>query len=150
MTTKKIVPPNTHLRIADELRTAIKNGEYTERLPTAGKLAEAYDVSRALIGRSMSVLELEGLVESHHGIGWFVAGSCEYRPADVLLRRMIMTGGYVRGSRFPSEGELCKQFGVSRTVIRSAIARLQGEQILSEVIGRYRDVLAIPLREERP
>ncbi|MCG6903286.1 MAG: FadR family transcriptional regulator [Rhodobacter sp.] len=46
------------------------------------------------------------------------------------LRRQISGGEYVPGDRLPSEAELCKTHGVSRTVVREAIASLRADDLV--------------------
>jgi GntR family transcriptional regulator, transcriptional repressor for pyruvate dehydrogenase complex len=46
------------------------------------------------------------------------------------LRRAIVDGEYRVGDRLPSEAMLTKRFGVSRTVVREAIAVLRSERIV--------------------
>ena len=41
------------------------------------------------------------------------------------LRRQIEEGVWLPGARLPTESELCQQFGVSRPVVREALARLK-------------------------
>jgi GntR family transcriptional repressor for pyruvate dehydrogenase complex len=44
-----------------------------------------------------------------------------------VLERRIKSGKIAAGSRLPSERELCAEFGVSRIVVREAIARLKSD-----------------------
>jgi GntR family transcriptional regulator len=61
-------------QIADQLRTAIREGRYAEGdlLPSETALAETYGVSRMTARQAIDVLKVEGLVESEHGRGVFV------------------------------------------------------------------------------
>jgi GntR family transcriptional regulator len=52
----------------------------------------------------------------------------------ILLER-IQTGAYAAGTRFPSEAELCEQFGVSRATVRSALADLTARGLLVRQAG---------------
>ncbi len=47
-----------------------------------------------------------------------------------LLLLEIARGAYVIGERLPSEPQLCTEFGVSRPVIREALARLRADDIV--------------------
>ena len=49
----------------------------------------------------------------------------------VRLRREIMDGYFQAGDALPSEAALCERFGVSRTVIREALASLKHERLLN-------------------
>lgn len=51
------------------------------------------------------------------------------------LTAQIESGGAAPGSRLPAESELCRQFGVSRTVVREAIARLKADQLVETQPG---------------
>lgn len=46
------------------------------------------------------------------------------------LRRKIQDGTYKPGDRIPTEGELCAEHGVSRTVVREAVASLRADGLL--------------------
>ncbi|GGB21325.1 FadR/GntR family transcriptional regulator [Allosediminivita pacifica] len=46
------------------------------------------------------------------------------------LRRRIATGEFPVGSRLPSEARLCEEAGVSRTVVREAVAALRADGLL--------------------
>jgi GntR family transcriptional repressor for pyruvate dehydrogenase complex len=51
------------------------------------------------------------------------------------LAAQIESGGAAPGSRLPAENDLCRQFGVSRTVVREAIARLKADQLVETQRG---------------
>lgn len=51
------------------------------------------------------------------------------------LAAQIESGGAAPGSRLPAENEMCRQFGVSRTVVREAIARLKADQLVETQPG---------------
>lgn len=46
------------------------------------------------------------------------------------LTRRIESGEVAPDARLPAETELCRQFAVSRTVVREAVARLKAEQLV--------------------
>ena len=54
--------------------------------------------------------------------------------ADFLISE-IETGSLKRGEKLPTEAELARQFGVSRTVIREAFARLKQDGLLDSKHG---------------
>lgn len=62
--------------------------------------------------------------------GGFAAGTLGSRVADKLLQK-IRADGLLPGTRLPSEQAMAEHFGVSRTVLREAIALLKAEGILS-------------------
>jgi len=56
--------------------------------------------------------------------------------AAEILRSKIGTGDFKPGERLPSEATLAESFGVSRTVIREALARLKSDGLLETRQGR--------------
>jgi GntR family transcriptional regulator len=64
-----------YLRIAEAMTALLKSGAYPAGfpLPPERVLGEQYGVSRMTLRQAMSILEREGLVESHRGRGTFVA-----------------------------------------------------------------------------
>ncbi len=53
---------------------------------------------------------------------------------NTLLER-IQEGKYAAGARFPSESELCNEFGVSRATVRTALASLASQGMLVKQAG---------------
>jgi GntR family transcriptional regulator len=53
-----------------------------------------------------------------------------------LLEEEIVSGRWEPGTRVPSENELCARYGLSRTTIRQALARLEQEGLVSREKGR--------------
>ena len=76
-------------QIADQLRTAIREGRYAEGtpLPSETQLAEMYDVTRMTARQAVDLLKNEGLVRSEHGRGVFV----RQRPTVHRLARNRFT-----------------------------------------------------------
>lgn len=62
--------------------------------------------------------------------------------ADLL--DLIQEGVVRPGTRLPTEAELCERFGVSRTVVREAIAQLRADGIVRSSQGRGTFVLSAP------
>lgn len=56
------------------------------------------------------------------------------RVTQALLK-LIRSGTYCVGARLPSEAEMSKSFGVSRTVIREAVSRLKSEGLVASRQG---------------
>jgi GntR family transcriptional regulator, transcriptional repressor for pyruvate dehydrogenase complex len=61
-----------------------------------------------------------------------------------VLERRIRSGKIAPGARLPSERELCSEFGVSRVVVREAIARLKGDGYIETRQGAGASVPAQP------
>lgn len=70
------------------------------------------------------------LPDSDAGTGGFATGTLGSRVADKLLQK-IRKDSLAPGTRLPSEQAMALHFGVSRTVVREAIALLKTEGILS-------------------
>ncbi|MDH6265181.1 GntR family transcriptional repressor for pyruvate dehydrogenase complex [Rhizobium sp. SG_E_25_P2] len=58
-----------------------------------------------------------------------VSGSLTARLGD-SLRRQILAGHYLPGAKLPSEAQLSEAHGVSRTVVREAIASLRADRLV--------------------
>ncbi|MFF8866614.1 regulatory protein, gntR family [Streptomyces sp. 2231.1] len=141
-------PRGTYLEVSESLREKIRNGEIAEALPSQSALVTEYGVSRSTIERALAALKADGVIESVQGAGWFVAGTGDRRP---LVERItdLLRGGEVKvGDRFPTERELCEQFGASRTAVRSAIAQMEGRGLIGKGAGRGREVLTLPTGRE--
>ena len=66
------------------------------------------------------------------------------RSIDVVLdwlRHQILSGEYPPGSRLPAERELAEEMGITRHTLRSAIGRLEAEQLVDIRQGRGATVL---------
>ena len=53
-----------------------------------------------------------------------------YFQMAAALEHEISAGRWTAGSRIPSEPELCKSFGISRSVVRQALQRLEQEGLI--------------------
>ena len=62
-------------------------------------------------------------------------GTLTDHVAEALVR-LIGRGEYPAGSRLPSELEMAKRFGVSRTVVREAVSRLKSEGLAESHQGK--------------
>ncbi|HYH76441.1 MAG TPA: winged helix-turn-helix domain-containing protein, partial [Arthrobacter sp.] len=60
------------------------------------------------------------------------------------LRTRIVDGVIQPGDKLPSENSLMGEFGVSRTVVRSALTRLQAEGLVETERGRGSFALTPP------
>src|SRR3954470_12843465 len=61
-----------------------------------------------------------------------------------VIERRIRSGKIAPGARLPSERELCAEFGVSRIVVREAIARLKADGYVETRQGAGATVPAHP------
>lgn len=64
----------------------------------------------------------------------------DYTPLYVQLQRIIrqdiIRGKYKEGDMIPSEAQMMKLYGVTRTTIRKAISDLVNEGLLMQVQGK--------------
>ena len=60
------------------------------------------------------------------------------------LKQQILGGTLSPGTKLPSEKDLIDSYGVSRTVVREAVSRLQAEGLVETFQGRGSFVLAVP------
>lgn len=60
------------------------------------------------------------------------------------LKERVLAGDLVPGAKLPSESALVEAYGVSRTVVREAVSRLQAEGLAETFQGRGSFVLAVP------
>ncbi|MFC4561691.1 FadR/GntR family transcriptional regulator [Nocardiopsis mangrovi] len=67
-----------------------------------------------------------------------------YQEVVGRIRSRILSGELPPGSRLPSEPRLMEDYGVSRTVVREAVSRLQAEGLVETHHGRGSYVLALP------
>ncbi|MFC9956949.1 GntR family transcriptional regulator [Streptomyces nigra] len=140
-------PRGTYLQVSESLRQKIDAGEITEALPSQAALMRTYDVSRSTIERALGALKADGVIESVQGAGWYVAGSGDRRPLVERVTDLLRAEGVKVGDRFPTEKELCEQFGASRTAVRSAIAQMEGQGLIGKGASRGREVRVLPARQ---
>lgn len=141
-------PRDTYLQVSESLRQKITKGEITEELPSQAKLVSVYGVSRSTIERALSTLRSEGVIEAVQGAGWYVTGTGDRRPLVERVTDLLRADGLTVGDRFPTEKELCDQFGASRTAVRTAIAQMEGQGLIGKGATRGREVRALPGRQE--
>jgi len=59
-----------------------------------------------------------------------------YHQLLEIIKQKVEEGIWLPGDQIPSEMELCKTFGVSRTVVRQALRELQSENIIIKRKGK--------------
>jgi GntR family transcriptional regulator len=92
-------PRARYRQVADELRKAIKRGDYPpgSALPSQPDLARQYGLNQTSINRAIALLRADGLVRVEHGRGAFV----QEIPTVKRVRRIPR--GNVAGSSFAEE-----------------------------------------------
>ncbi|MEV6669919.1 GntR family transcriptional regulator [Streptomyces sp. NPDC051162] len=133
------------MQVSESLRQKIEEGEITEQLPSKAELRRIYGVGGSTVDRALAVLKAEGLIESVRGAANYVSGTGDRRPLVEKMTSLLCAQGFKPGDAFFTEGELCEQFGASRTAVRSAVAKLEGRGLLTAAApGKRREVQTLP------
>ena len=76
-----------YIRIRDWLLDRILSTGLTrgDRLPSEHELIRQFDVSRVTVRQALEALRAEGIIESHHGKGWFLRRVCAVQNLGRLL-----------------------------------------------------------------
>ncbi|MEW2317903.1 winged helix-turn-helix domain-containing protein [Streptomyces bauhiniae] len=143
-------PRGTYLIIAEALRSEIRAKQSDDAMPSEAALMDSHGVSRNTIRRALKVLEADGLVESAPGIGWRVVRDGDRRSLAERMTDLIEEDALSVGDPYPSEANLCEQFGASRTAVRRVLAQMEGNGLLATVHGKGRTVRALPASTARP
>ncbi|MEU8340285.1 GntR family transcriptional regulator [Actinomadura geliboluensis] len=136
-----------YARITDALRQRIADGIYAPgtRLPGEAALCAEFGVARNTVRRALSTLLNEGLITVRTGVGRFVQDSSTQprtrsETIGANLRHQIETGRFQPGDALPSEAQLCRRYGVSRTTARAALISLETAGLVTCVHGKGRYV----------
>lgn len=121
---------DTYLRVANQIRTAIRRGDFQEKLPTEGEFSQMYTMDRSSIRRALKVLRDEGTIETVQGLGSFVAGTGDRRPVIQRLRDLLISGDYKPGDQLPTLREVARKLDVSMPTARKALAQLEGQGVV--------------------
>ncbi|MBZ3906548.1 GntR family transcriptional regulator [Streptomyces griseiscabiei] len=149
LTVKTTADNDPSVRYADILRGEISSGVWgPDQILQRKDLAHRFDVPLKVISRAMQRLTDEGLVETRIRLGTRprIAGRSWNPPQGTLvqhimrtLRARIADGTYRVGRRLPTQDRLAAEFGVSGSVISSALQPLKAEGLVStDVNGRRR------------
>ncbi|MFE9100393.1 GntR family transcriptional regulator [Actinomadura geliboluensis] len=137
----------TYARIANALRQRVADGTYAPgtRLPSEAALCTEYGVARNTVRRALSALQDEGLITVRTGVGRFVQdGTTQPRTRSehiaANLRHQIETGHFQPGDALPSEAQLSRRYGVSRSTARAALMALEAGGLVTCVHGKGRYV----------
>lgn len=110
-------------------------------------LTTEFSVARDTARRALDQLESEGMLNTVHGRGRFVAEKtggpavgAKYEQVTESLRKTIQSGKLKPGDSLPSEAEVCAQFDVSRTTARKAFAELERDGLARSEKGSVRIV----------
>ena len=127
-----------YLDLADTLRVRLDTMPSGTPLSPEAVLAAEFGVARNTLRRALAVLEGEGLVETHDGVGGFARGATatasvrapQYRRSADDLRVGIAAGRWKAGERLPSASVLRTRYGVSRATVRRALGVLSADGLI--------------------
>ena len=124
-------------RMLQDIRDGIAKGRLKkgDQLPKEPELMAAYNLSSPAIRAALRELREEGLIHSRGRLGRFVG------PEGIPVRReptkgetiseeitsRIRAGHYQPGESLPGETALAEEFGVTRKVVRAALALLRNQ-----------------------
>ncbi|MGR6914340.1 GntR family transcriptional regulator [[Actinomadura] parvosata] len=136
-------------QIEDRLRERINMSMYPvgSMLPSEAALCAEFGVARNTVRRALAVLENEGLILTIPAKGRLVLGGDKPKDEPYLyqaiareLRGEIERGELQPGTTLPSEAQLRRQHGVSRSTVRQALAVLEQEGLIASEHGQGRFV----------
>jgi len=142
---------------AEFIRNNIAQGNlYSGLVLQESALAERLDMSRATIKRALKIIEAEGLIERFSGRGFLVSGD-DITPKRINLRELHLehtdtedsmtqpswlriyddvarhiTRSPVFGRFRVLEALVAEEYGVSRTIVRDVLARLQERGLIQK------------------
>ncbi|MEU9841318.1 winged helix-turn-helix domain-containing protein [Actinomadura sp. NPDC048032] len=135
----------TYVYITRVLRHRLTDGTYTPgaRLPSEAVLCTEFGVVRSTVRRALSALQTEGLITVRPGVGRFVPDPnvpprTRTEHIAAKLRQQIETGQFQAGDALPSENQLARRHGVSRSTARAALITLETAGLVTCVHGRGR------------
>jgi DNA-binding GntR family transcriptional regulator len=116
-------PWGTYARIAEQLRERWAGVAPGSALPSETSLAAEFGVVRNTVRRALAELEREGVIVTLPGRGRVTSEpaatlTAGYRRIAADLRERIASGELAVGQRVPSEAELMRRYGVSRSTAR--------------------------------
>lgn len=130
----KIAPNTVADQVANHLRQAFLNGEYSngERLPSLAALAKEFGVSISSVREGLRKLEALGLVEIVHGRGVFVrSGKLYWQGRFTSFSETVRLWGKVPGARLlesatlPADEKTAAQLNLSRGALVHYLKRLR-------------------------
>ena len=137
----------TYTRITNALRQRITDGTYAPgtHLPSEAALCAEFRVARNTVRRALSTLQDEGLITVRTGVGRLVrdeATKPRTRSENIAanLRHQIEDGRLQPGDALPSEAQLSRRYGVSRSTARTALITLETAGLVTCVHGKGRYV----------
>lgn len=154
-----------YLRIYEDLAARIRSGEHTPGtpLPSQRELSESYHVTLMTLRQALKLLEEEGLVETRHGTGTFVAtprfaydlGHLQSFAQDMMLQGTPVQTKILSSRTVTAPPAVSARLGLRGGHRASAIRRLRlidgrpvvlQDSYLPLQVGRHVDVRALETR----
>lgn len=132
-----------YIRIRDWLLDRILSTGLTrgDKLPSEHDLIRQFDVSRVTVRQALEALRAEGIIESHHGKGWFLRRVCAVQNLGRLLgfgEMLAPMGVRVRSqvldmAECQAPEAVASAFGLptGSTLVRIARLRIAGGRVMS-------------------
>jgi GntR family transcriptional regulator len=140
-----VQPPRPRYRqVADQLRDAIKRGDYPpgSALPSQPDLARRYSLNQTTINRAIAVLRQEGLVQVVQGRGAFVLHLPTVRRVRRIPHRVTGTSTFAEEIRRLGMEPKTDLVAETVTVVPDAVAVLLGVERDAQVLVRERRMFA--------
>jgi GntR family transcriptional regulator len=132
-----------YIRIRDWLLDRILSTGLTrgDKLPSEHDLIRQFEVSRVTVRQALEALRAEGIIESHHGKGWFLRRVCAVQNlgrllgfGEMLAPMGVRTRSEVLDTReCVAPNAVADSFGLpaSSTLVRIARLRIAGGRVMS-------------------
>lgn len=146
-TKPEIVPK--YIRIRDWLMEHILSSGLLrgDKLPSESDLIRRFDVSRVTVRQALDALRADGVIESHHGKGWFLRRVCAVQNLGRLqgFGEMLAPMGVNTRSKVLEMTECAAPEAVSRAfglpqdspVMRIARLRIAGGRVMSYDVSYF-------------
>lgn len=125
-----VAPTKLYIQIYNQLHDAILSGQYKvgDKLPSEKDLCAMFNVSRVPVREALCALELNGLVDSMQGAGYYVKESRsapadsigDVEPQEIIRARMVLEPDIAREAALHIDD-------TGRTELAGIIARLREE-----------------------
>jgi GntR family transcriptional regulator len=140
-----VQPPRPRYRqVADQLREAIRRGDYPpgSPLPSQPELARRYSLNQTTINRAIAVLRQDGLVQVEQGRGAFVLNLPTVRRVRRIPHRATGTSSFAAEIRRLGLEPKTDLVAETVTVVPDAVALLLGLDKDTQVLMRERRMYA--------
>ena len=139
-------------KIAESIKTLIKDLKSGEKLPSNIELAKHFDVSVKTIHDSIKLLSKEGLLHTRRGrYGTSVTDEqtepYHYEKIEQKIRQYICENSQV-GDKLPSIKEFATLYNISEKTVKKALDNLAEDGYLTFTRGRYGGTFVMDIPQE--